>query len=73
MRLRNNPKANDILAAHDDMVVIDGVQYKNQWHKLFGNNHPIYIEIGMGKVISLLKMHRVIQRLILLGLKSFPV
>ena len=43
MRLRNNPKANDILAAHDDMVVIDGVQYKNQWHKLFGNNHPIYI------------------------------
>ena len=26
MRLRNNPKANDILAAHDDMVVIDGVQ-----------------------------------------------
>ena len=29
--------------------VIDGVQYKNQWHKLFGNNHPIYIEIGMGK------------------------
>ena len=41
MRLRNNPKANEILASHDDVVVIYVLQYKNQWNKLFGNDHPI--------------------------------
>lgn len=24
-------------------------EYKGRWHKLFNNNNPIYIEIGMGK------------------------
>lgn len=24
-------------------------EYKGKWHKLFNNNNPIYIEIGMGK------------------------
>ena len=31
MRLRNNPKANDILAAHDDIVILDGKHYRGKW------------------------------------------
>ena len=33
MRLRNNPKANDILAAHDDIVILDGKQYRGKWNE----------------------------------------
>ena len=72
MRLRNNPKANDILAAHDDMVVIDGVQYKNQWHKLFGNNHPIYIEIGMGKGDFIIENASRYPEINFIGIEKFP-
>ncbi|WP_294579233.1 tRNA (guanosine(46)-N7)-methyltransferase TrmB [uncultured Thomasclavelia sp.] len=49
MRLRNNPKAYDILKENDDIVVLNPNECYNQWKAVFGNDHPIYIEIGMGK------------------------
>ena len=30
-------------------LVKDCLDHKGLWHKLFGNDNPIYIEIGMGK------------------------
>ena len=29
--------------------IINPNEYKGKWNKLFNNNNPIYIEIGMGK------------------------
>lgn len=49
MRLRNNPKARTILLENNDLVIIDPKNHKGQINKLFNNNNPIYIEIGMGK------------------------
>ncbi len=49
MRLRNNPEAIDILQAHDNICFINPKDMPNTWSKVFGNDHPIYIEIGMGK------------------------
>ena len=46
MRLRNNPKANEILENHKDIVVFNPNENKGKWHDVFGNDHPIYIEIG---------------------------
>ena len=49
MRLRNNPKANEILENHKEFVVLNTKDYKGKWHQLFANDHPIFIEIGMGE------------------------
>ena len=49
MRVRNRPGATELLAAHPEFVISDPTEWKGQWAELFGNNHPIHIEIGMGK------------------------
>lgn len=48
MRLRNVKGAREKISA--SVSVIDNPRdYKGKWRDLFGNNNPIYIEIGMGK------------------------
>ena len=48
MRLRNIPGAKN--AIEDSKYVIHDVQEKKgKWSEVFGNNHPVYIEVGMGK------------------------
>ncbi|RBW71424.1 tRNA (guanosine(46)-N7)-methyltransferase TrmB [Bacillus taeanensis] len=49
MRLRNKPWAKDKLAEHSNIVIHNPEQYKGQWNKYFGNDYPIYIEVGTGK------------------------
>lgn len=48
MRLRNIPIAKEVLASCD-YVIKDYKEQKNKWDQLFGNEHPIHIEVGMGK------------------------
>lgn len=48
MRLRNIPRAEGVLSAHDK-VVKEEKAWKGKWNQVFGNDAPIYIEIGMGK------------------------
>ena len=48
MRLRNIPGAEDVIKRHP-IVVKESKEYKGKWQELFLNNHPIHIEIGMGK------------------------
>jgi len=48
MRLRNVRGSQEALDA-SEYVLKNPEQYKGKWNKVFGNEHPIYIEIGMGK------------------------
>lgn len=48
MRLRNVKNKEEILKS-SHLLVLDYSSYKGKWNKLFKNNNPIYIEIGMGK------------------------
>lgn len=48
MRLRNIPIAKEVIAG-SDCVVKNYKQYKGSWKQIFGNDHPIRIEVGMGK------------------------
>lgn len=48
MRQRNVKNKQEIIN-NSKYSVIEPEQYKGKWNKLFLNNHPIYIEIGMGK------------------------
>ena len=48
MRLRNIPGSREVIA-ENKWCVQEPEQQKGNWHTLFGNDHPIHIEIGMGK------------------------
>ena len=48
MRLRNVKNKEEIMNA-SSYLVKDCYSYKGKWGKLFGNDNPIYVEIGMGK------------------------
>ena len=48
MRLRNIPGADDVIKNHP-IAVKNVKESKGGWDKIFENNNPIYIEIGMGK------------------------
>ena len=48
MRLRNVKNKKEIMD-NSLYLVKDPNLYKGKWKELFGNNNPIYIEIGMGK------------------------
>ena len=48
MRLRNVKGAKEIIES-SNYVVLNYKEHKGKYNKLFGNDNPIYIEIGMGK------------------------
>ena len=48
MRLRNIKGSKEAIAA-SPYVVQNPEDYKGKWSELFHNNHPLHIEIGMGK------------------------
>lgn len=48
MRLKHVKGAENIVE-NSNYVIKDYIDYKGKYNKLFNNNNPIYIEIGMGK------------------------
>ena len=59
MRLRNIPSARQELA--DSSYVISETSLsslRGHWAELFGNGHPLHLEIGMGKGQFLLELAR---------------
>ncbi len=48
MRMRKKPWARPELEA-SEFFVIDPKKYKGEWKEFFGNDKPIYLELGCGK------------------------
>lgn len=48
MRLRNVKGSREYIGA-SDYVIHEPNEYRGNWHEVFGNDHPIHIEVGMGK------------------------
>lgn len=48
MRLRNIPYAEGVIESCD-WVVKNPSEKRGTWKAFFGNNHPLHIEVGMGK------------------------
>jgi len=48
MRLRNVKNKEEIMNS-SSYLIRNPKDYKGKWNSLFGNDNPIYIEIGMGK------------------------
>lgn len=59
MRLRNIPGADEAIADSPHCIQ-EPMAEKGRWHLIFGNDHPVHIEIGMGKgqfIMKLAKEH----------------
>lgn len=48
MRLRNVPGSRDTIA-ESRFTMKNAEECKGKWHQVFGNDNPVYVEIGMGK------------------------
>lgn len=49
MRLRGRKGIRESLEQQKDLVVLEPHAYKGKWREFFGNDRPIYVELGMGK------------------------
>lgn len=49
MRLRKVKDVEEKIKDYEGLIIFDLENNKGKWHKLFSNNNPIHIEIGMGK------------------------
>lgn len=60
MRLRNKPWAKDYLTNNQAIVIQNPEEIKGNWSNVFGNNHPIHVEVGTGKgkfLTGMAKLH----------------
>ena len=48
MRLRNVPGSRNTIA-ESQFTIKNETECKGKWNEIFGNDNPIYIEVGMGK------------------------
>lgn len=49
MRVRNRKGASELLAQYPHYVISNPEECKGRWSEIFGNDHPIHIEVGSGK------------------------
>ena len=49
MRVRNRKGATELLEAHPQYVILNPADAKGRWQEIFGNDHPIHVEVGSGK------------------------
>jgi len=49
MRLRRKPKALNTLMENQHIVIFKPEEKKGEWKDFFGNENPLYVELGTGK------------------------
>ncbi|MFF2481876.1 tRNA (guanosine(46)-N7)-methyltransferase TrmB [Paenibacillus sp. NPDC058071] len=49
MRLRGRKGILESIQSQPELVVLDAAPLKGKWREFFGNDNPIYVELGMGK------------------------
>ena len=50
MRVRNRKGATELLEANPQYVVLNPLEAKGKWRDLFGNDHPIHVEVGVPNI-----------------------
>ena len=70
MRLRNITGSREAIAA-SDYVVHEERACRGKWSGIFGNRHPIHIEIGMGKGKFIYAMARLHPEINYIGIEKY--
>lgn len=70
MRLRNVKGASEIIES-SPYVLLNYLEYKGKYQEVFGNTHPIHIEIGMGKGSFIIEMAKRNPSINFIGIEKF--
>lgn len=70
MRLRNIPGADDVIQSHP-AAIKNETEQRGKWDAVFGNDHPVHIEIGMGKGQFLLTLARQNPEMNYIGIERY--
>ena len=70
MRLKKVKGANEIIIK-GKYYIDNPYQYKGSWNKYFGNDNPIYIEIGMGKGDFIIENAKRYKNINFIGIEKF--
>lgn len=72
MRLRHIPGAEDIIEANP-YVIQKPEEHKGRWkQQVFSNNHPIHIEVGMGKGRFIMELASKNPEINYIGIERYP-
>lgn len=71
MRLKHI-KGSEEVVSKSEVVIHDAFKYRGNFKSVFGNNHKIYLEIGMGKGIFLLELARRNPNINYIGFEKYP-
>ena len=70
MRLRNIRGSRDVIAT-SEFVIHNETTLKGKWSEVFGNNNPIYMEIGMGKGQFIMELARQNPEINYIGIEKY--
>ena len=70
MRLRNITGCQEMIG-ESEFVVHEPETMKGKWGEAFGNDHPVYVEIGMGKGRFLMDMARLYPKINFIGIEKY--
>ena len=70
MRLRNIPRAGEIIRTHHTVIRQPELQ-RGCWSQVFGNSRPIRIEIGMGKGRFIMNMAKAHPEINFIGIERY--
>ena len=70
MRLRNIPGSKDVIA-DSRFVVQNPDSQRGKWAEVFRNNHPVWIEVGMGKGRFIMDMARLHPDINFIGIEMY--
>lgn len=70
MRLRNVAGSREVISTSRFVIQSPKAQ-KNKWRELFGNFHPLHIEIGMGKGRFIMDMARLHPEINYIGIEKY--
>lgn len=70
MRLKNVPGSRDVIA-ESNLVIHEPENEKGNWSQIFGNDHPIHIEVGMGKGKFIYEMAKIHPEINYIGIEKY--
>ena len=70
MRLRNVKNKQEIMDKATNLIT-NPKDYIGKWNEVFGNNNPIYIEIGMGKGDFIIENAKTYPNINFIGIEKF--
>lgn len=70
MRLRNVPGARETII-ENQFSIQEPEQKKGKWAEIFGNDHPIHIEVGMGKGQFIIEMAKRNPEINYIGIEKY--